>query len=47
VGIGKGGRGAVAIEKVEGGLLVLFLGLGFFIALPGNFSADTLIVSCQ
>jgi len=31
-----------AIDKVEGGLLVLFLGLSFSIGSLGNFSADAL-----
>jgi len=45
----RGGRGVVPsapcvfihdTDKVDGGLMVLFFGLVFFIAPPGNFSAD-------
>jgi len=51
MGVGRGGKGAVPshwifihdTDKVEGGLMVLFLGLVFsFALLPGNFSADAL-----
>jgi len=29
-------------DKIEGGLIVLFLGLVFSVGLPGNFYADAL-----
>jgi len=54
MGIGRGGRGPCSlwifihdIDKVEEGLIVLFFGFIFFVALPGNFFADALgVVLC-
>jgi len=50
MGIGRGRAGDCGprwifirdIDKVQGGLMVLFFGLVFFVALPGNFSTDAL-----
>jgi len=49
MGVGSGGQESAhpwifiyGTDKVEGGLMMLFFGVVFSIALPGNFSADAL-----
>jgi len=55
MGVGSGGQEVGVApwifihdaDKIEGGLMVLFFGIIFSIALPpGNFSADALASNC-